>query len=203
MPASVYIIVPDYSSRSVQGIFVETARSIIQMDQNLDVLSFAATARGELSPLLPPWVPDWRSAKTATWHTMDRDVAAPWTGYNVPDVMTYVRFANHGSILEVLGIFVEQLVVGLPEETTPPLEGGFFRAFAFDPGHVVRTHQAVQPLDEIWIIPGVRLPVVLRPYAGYIDTSPAHMTFPAHYPNCLANEKNNSPLGKTRVSATV
>ncbi|VBB75514.1 Putative heterokaryon incompatibility protein [Podospora comata] len=55
-----YGIIPDYSpENTMERLLVDIATRIVLQDKTLDILSDASRVRGELSPRLPSWVPDW------------------------------------------------------------------------------------------------------------------------------------------------
>ncbi|KAK4201968.1 putative heterokaryon incompatibility protein [Triangularia verruculosa] len=55
-----YGILPDYSpENTMEKLLVDIATRVVLQDRTLDILSDACRVRGELSPSLPSWVPDW------------------------------------------------------------------------------------------------------------------------------------------------
>jgi hypothetical protein len=164
-------IVPDYGTKSVQDVFMETARGIIQHDNSLNILSHAAICRGEFSRLLPSWVPDWTSHEIATWFVPGNISKARDIWSMLPHVNHDLHVSNDGRVLETSGIFVEKLVLRFRKEAMGPLVGNLFAVFALDSSHVIRTHQAAQLLDEVWLLPDLRSPVVLRRGSRCVNSS--------------------------------
>ncbi|KAF2833812.1 hypothetical protein CC86DRAFT_462091 [Ophiobolus disseminans] len=140
-----YGILPDYGHKSIADVFTEAARCIMSFDKSIDVLFYAVSARGDLSPSLPSWVPD-STETSVTWRTTSDDLISPVSPYFF-DLEPDARFFDDG------------------KEAMPPIEGKVFALFAVsgsDSYYVARTSRAVQCGDEIWILPGCSFLVVLR-----------------------------------------
>jgi heterokaryon incompatibility protein (HET) len=67
-----YSVVPNYGpDNGLENVLIDVAISIIQVDQHMDILIYAAALAGSTARIVPSWTPDWtctnNDKKISTW----------------------------------------------------------------------------------------------------------------------------------------
>lgn len=176
-----YDITPDYgSTNTIVHALIDAARRIVKYEKSLGILGHAAQGRGTLGFYLPSWVPDWTST------LLDYDFAAYASTLEKKQqfendtkagtrtkpfdaakglTMGQIEFrddeANESNVdLKAKGILVD--ILDEPDEQ--PLEGfADLRSFRTIDGLLVIAPKSVILDDEVWVLHGSSMPVVLRP----------------------------------------
>ncbi|KAF2679913.1 hypothetical protein K458DRAFT_282360, partial [Lentithecium fluviatile CBS 122367] len=152
-----YGIVPDYdAANTAQRVFSETARRIILHEGNLSILSHAVLCRGDMGSTLPSWVPDWTSKDSVAKQQLRESLIRHGNFDASRGTRMDASFSGGCKVLEITGIFVDNIVdvrMDLSRSSTSK-------------GYRARTGPEVLPDDQIWILSGARLPLVLRSIQG-------------------------------------
>ncbi|GME44205.1 hypothetical protein K458DRAFT_282360 [Neofusicoccum parvum] len=157
-----YGITPDYKHKTAQDVFMELARQMILFDNNLSILSHAPAARGDLSPSMPSWVPDWTSKEPSDLRDSSEDLSRRGLFDASRGSDANATFLDGGRILEVTGTFVDVLSIKHIDELGTPLQRKLFSSFDTSRGYLVMTNAATMWNDEVWILNGAKCPFVLR-----------------------------------------
>jgi hypothetical protein len=170
-----YQIFPDYSDdMSASEVMIMTTRAIIEKEDSLGVLAQATRLVQRKNLDVPSWVADWSSTEAADMDFTDRQ---PHIWSIMPQESPQCAFETitdpndqiQAYCLRVYGTFITRIKVGLkswPEADFNSVEGWFGNALI-----------SITDGDEVWILQGLRVPIVLRPYCdGYRVVSCAFIT---------------------------
>ncbi|KAI5464955.1 heterokaryon incompatibility protein-domain-containing protein [Mariannaea sp. PMI_226] len=181
-----YGIIPNYSpANGISSVLIETTKKIILFEDSLDVLSHAVIPTSSPRRSLPSWVVDWTCKETSrtrnnhfgvdregTYNFLKNEIAAAtFRSITVPEE-PYRAVA-----LEVWGIFVDMLPVCFSFDFLDSPGGKpYGRSFQIE-GEVVSTGCQAQVYDQVWIVFGASMPLILRPASsGYILISCASLS---------------------------
>ncbi|KAF5587517.1 hypothetical protein FPANT_6862 [Fusarium pseudoanthophilum] len=161
-----YNIFPDYSNDlSASKVMVMTTRAIIEKEDSLDILAQATRLVQCKNLDVPSWVADWSSTEAAdmdfgetqahSWSLMPQE--SPRCAF---ETVTDTNDQTQAHVLRVYGKFTTRIKVGMktwPDADFNSAEGWFGNALI-----------SIADGDEIWILQGLRVPIILRPYRdGY------------------------------------
>ncbi|KAF5542939.1 hypothetical protein FNAPI_9827 [Fusarium napiforme] len=157
-----YNIFPDYSDDlSAREVMIMTTRAIIEKEDSLGILA-QATRLVQLKNLdVPSWVADWSSTEAAdmdfgenqahSWSLMPHE--SPQCAF---EAITDPNDQTQAYALRVYGTFITRIKVGIktwPDADFNNAEGWFGNALI-----------SIADGDEVWILQGLRVPIILRPY---------------------------------------
>ncbi|KAF2802761.1 uncharacterized protein BDZ99DRAFT_550666 [Mytilinidion resinicola] len=158
-----YGIVPNYtSSTSIVKLLTHTARRIIEVERNLDILSDAVRLRSATyGTQLPSWVPDWTIPEDNESRLFRQTINLPPDCQASKGAPPSFRFradddGSDGQVLEVQAVFIDSLTAVTRDDYQSWCE------FRTSKGRTIRTTSSADIGDEIWVICGVRFPFVLR-----------------------------------------
>lgn len=160
-----YGIIPDYSSKkSICNLLIEVAKSIIQFDDNLEILTHTSD-KGAFAGSLPSWVPDWTCKEEPAIrfnlkgeHTSSKDLCL--SGWEKAHASFEYPVSNgHCIALKAWGAFAGVLQT---EVARAPTTDDCLSAFHTSTGYQVLCTSHVQVLDELWVICGSQRPLILR-----------------------------------------
>ncbi|EWG42674.1 hypothetical protein FVEG_04426 [Fusarium verticillioides 7600] len=170
-----YNIFPDYSSGlSASEVMIMTTRAIIEKEDSLGVLAQATRLVQRKNLDVPSWVADWSSTEAADMDFTDRQPPiwsimpqeSPQCAF---ETITDPNDQMQAYCLRVYGTFFTRIKVGMkswPEADFNSVEGWVGNALI-----------SITDGDEVWILQGLRVPIVLRPYCdGYRVVSCAFIT---------------------------
>ncbi|PNP78030.1 hypothetical protein FNYG_08756 [Fusarium nygamai] len=170
-----YNIFPDYSNdMSASEVMIMTTRAIIEKEDSLGILAQATRLVQCKNLDVPSWVADWSSTEAAdmdfgdreahSWSLMPRE--SPQCAF---ETITDPNDQTQAYALRVYGTFITRIKVGMeswPDADFDSAEGWFGNALI-----------SITDGDEVWILQGLRVPIVLRPYRdGYRVVSCAFIT---------------------------
>jgi hypothetical protein len=160
-----YHIIPDYSSQnSPSDVLIETTKKIIQAEDSLDVLIQAAIPVASRRLALPSWVVDWTCRGRDDYFgkfSLKMRCGITHTSANasfreIIDSMNLHRTL----VIEVWGIHVDTIRSIIRNEP--------FGNFETPQGYGGNSLSSAERGDEIWILYGLRIPIILRPESnGY------------------------------------
>jgi hypothetical protein len=149
-------------------VLINTARKIVEWEKSLGILEHASQGR-EQAFFLPSWVPDWTSPEVdcglkkyvSSSHT--NDAVRPFNASKEERavVMFWQDRADETNLdLRVKGIFFDTL-----DEIREPLTGfpGLLSFLTLETQYHVIVPNTARMEDEIWVLYGASMPVVLRP----------------------------------------
>ncbi|KAF5575493.1 hypothetical protein FPCIR_13115 [Fusarium pseudocircinatum] len=170
-----YQIFPDYSNdMSASEVMIMTTRAIIEKEDNLGILAQATRLVQRKNLDVPSWVADWSSTEAADMDFVDRQdpiwslmpQESPQCAF---ETITDPNDQTQAYALRVYGTFITRIKVGMkswPDADFNSAEGWFGNALI-----------SITDGDEVWILQGLRVPIVLRPYRdGYRVVSCAFIT---------------------------
>ncbi|KAF5615393.1 uncharacterized protein FTJAE_13378 [Fusarium tjaetaba] len=161
-----YSIFPDYSKDlSASEVMIMTTRAIIEKEDSLGILAQATRLVQRKNLDVPSWVADWSSTEAAdmdfgesqahSWSLMPQE--SPRCAF---ETITDPNDQTQAHVLRVYGTFIARIKVGMktwPDADFDSAEGWFGNALI-----------SIADGDEIWILQGLRVPIILRPYRdGY------------------------------------
>jgi hypothetical protein len=169
-----YNITPNYTwAHTVVHVLIDTAQKIVQREEHLGILRHVYCGRDNLGTFLPTWVPDWTSKAVADplWmfiSSLDDDTAVvsfdASKGLSMGEPVFRTSAHNETNMdLKVRGFIVDTLeddlgsLVGYSSLHIWELTEADERAT-----QAITTAKALLD-DEIWVICGATLPVLLRP----------------------------------------
>ncbi|USP79427.1 hypothetical protein yc1106_06701 [Curvularia clavata] len=186
----------DYGA-GVSEVYQYTAKYIINRDRNLDILCILSTHRDKNSSDLPTWTPDWRVPVSsipmyANWDYVGYKFGAAgftnalWQNQDEVGILVAQGF--------LLSTITELVPLGITSIPHPPEEPAG-TAESFDPqehlrrmaltskGNSIVPSQA-EVGDEVWILWGCKLPIVLRTVgdAGCKEQSKYTVVGPCYIP---------------------
>lgn len=161
---------PDYRvENSVVEVLIDTTKSIILFEDSLEVLCHAVASLRDTSKSLPSWVVDWTCPELGKKRGHHYGKMAVMNGlkkmktncsfrdvYDTEGVKTSV-------ILEVWGIYVGTLLLQDPSKLDSLEQYALFPSFTVTGGHLVCTSSLAQCRDQLWILDGASVPLILRP----------------------------------------
>lgn len=162
---------------TIVHVLVQTTLSLIRQSGTLDVLHHAGQGRNRRGLFIPSWVVDWTSRLQPTVldeYAMEK-MEESWSSHGTDLVLgagTSGRFTfkpedvindAHNAALQVRGYHLGTLsrkhrpLTSNTELWASPLRGSDRTTTT------VVTLELARPRDEVWILPGAKMPVVLRP----------------------------------------
>ena len=190
----------DYSA-SISEVYQHTAKYFINRDENLDILCILPTHRDATSNDLPSWTPDWRVPLSSrplydNWDYISyKWGASGFTKTESQDQADPNRLAVKG--FEIARI--QQLLPLFPDNVPHPPEIPAGSAVRFEEGkHIRRFAQSTRGpsivpstavvSDAIWILYGCKMPIVLRPAAGTLNTIAFEVVGPCYVSTIMFGE---------------
>jgi hypothetical protein len=178
----------------VSEVYQQTAKYIINRDQNLDILCILATHRSpSTSSDLPSWVPDWR-IPTSTIPLYDqweyfsyKFGAAGFTKCRLQSSNDHGKLIVDGFCITHVGQLLQLSVLSVqhpPEQPTgsarhfDPEEDQRRMAMTEEGGAIVPS--AALMGDPIWILMGCKMPMVLRADDGEEGSDTFRVVGPCH-----------------------
>jgi hypothetical protein len=151
----------DYGERNtVQAVFTQLARSMIEKDESLDVLAHAHSGFSISNHLdlkhanekLPSWVPDWSTRNSSRW-SLRSAAGRLWKpesrwSFRLSDA----KFLDGGTTLEISGTYIDTMMTCRSNVRT--LSGL---------GYIVRSNGDGKVGDQLWKLQGSEWVVLLRP----------------------------------------
>ncbi|KFA75716.1 hypothetical protein S40288_04974 [Stachybotrys chartarum IBT 40288] len=178
-----YGIVPDYSAdNDIIDVLVKTTKSIILLENSLDVLLQAAAPVAKKRAMLPSWAVDWANKEPFSIRNNLFGGEAVTKLFSIKYHEPNVSFRTVKSqytprattALEVSGVFLATLTARTPFDLlnlVSPEEKKVYVTFKAGDYITSCTAQS-QPSDQLWIVHGVSLPLILRRAApGYVLVS--------------------------------
>lgn len=178
-----YRISPDYRvENSTMQVLIDTTKNIILFEDSLEVLCHAVASQRDTSRSLPSWVVDWTCSEFGK--TRDNHFGGKFSNYisGLKKMKTNCSFRDvydsegvkSSVILEVWGFHVDTLLVQIISNLDSPEERALFSTFETAGGHSACTSSLVQCRDQLWILDGATVPLILRPQEnGYLVISSA------------------------------
>lgn len=164
-----YGIVPDYTNgNTVVHVMIDAAQKIIQHEDSLAILQYTGQGREHLGHFLPSWVPDWSS------RYVDCGLKN-YTSTLVPDpkqrkfdaakgIPASARFKEDSTDSSNLDLNVKGVLCGMLDEVKGPVpEFPDLRMFSTSDGQKIITSTTALLDDEVWVLHGASMPVLLRP----------------------------------------
>ncbi|KAH7177277.1 heterokaryon incompatibility protein-domain-containing protein [Fusarium sp. MPI-SDFR-AT-0072] len=172
-----YQILPDYShDMTVAKVMIMTTKAIIENEDSLGILVQAATLVRSRNLDVPSWVVDWSSTEASDirnnhfgnrhFHRISRIPHEP------PEptfqIVRNITDETQAHILRVYGTFITKVRLNSREWPF----AGFYSAQGWKGGALI----SITDGDEVWILYGLRVHIVLRPYRdGYKVVSSAFL----------------------------
>ncbi|KAH7250326.1 heterokaryon incompatibility protein-domain-containing protein [Fusarium redolens] len=169
-----YQIFPDYShDMSASEVMITTTKAIIEKEDSLRILIEATTLVRSKNLDLPSWVVDWTSTEASDirnnhfgnrffHHNSCIPHESPESTFETVKNKIHQTQAH---LLRVYGTFITKIWL---------VEKGPFAAFYGAQGWQGSALVSITDGDEVWILYGLRVPMVLRPYRdGYQVVSSA------------------------------
>jgi hypothetical protein len=166
----VYWIVLDYSSsNSITHVLIQVAKSILDCEPDLGMLSYAlATSKAARNAGLPKWVPDWLVLEPGTPQihpsisptVLDKDVRCQFADTETPGI---------GMSIRVLGCRLMLLAKAELQKDQPTLILNVFHALVprefstSSEGYVALASPEAQAGDDLWLLNHGLEIYVLRP----------------------------------------
>jgi hypothetical protein len=169
----VYGILPDYS-HPLARVLTETTMKIIDVENSLDVLCHAAASRPRQKSIVPSWVVDWTCEELSNdirENHCGTEQCHEWSG--LPRNKAYTSFFTLETpavclrALQVRGVFIDGLVTELISDLDSAAQRALFRSFKSSKGIMVLCSSLVQHGDELWVLDGCGVPLILRVQEGY------------------------------------
>lgn len=162
-----YHIFPDYSpENTLSKLLIDTTKSIIRTEDSLEVLIQAAAYTVPRDPLTPSWVVDWTREELSK-SDEDPNTEASKLRIGIPTTRAEASFrrvdSDNRSAIEALEVW--GLCVGRIKSVRVSESSVIFKTYT---GLEGRATLNAECLNEVWILRGLRMPMILRPYIdGY------------------------------------
>jgi hypothetical protein len=158
-----YAIKVDYSDQhSAVAVFTETARRLIEINDNLSILSHVDMRDNDQLDY-PSWVPDWSSSRWWAWRLALEDIARV---IEVDDDESRrganARFLDDGRTLEVSGIYVDTIEDWAATPSYKRSKRFPLRLSQGKRGAYIWSTTNASIGDQLWILHGTETPVLLR-----------------------------------------
>ncbi|SCO82482.1 uncharacterized protein FRV6_06695 [Fusarium oxysporum] len=173
-----YQIFPDYSyDMTAAQVMITTTQAIIERENSLYILTQATTLVRSRNLAVPSWVVDWTSTEASDIrdnHPGNRlFYRLSWIPQESPEhtfeTITDTFQQTQAHILRVYGKFITKIWL----DTKKWPFAGFYSA----QGWQGQALASITDRDELWILHGLRVPIILRPYRdGYQVVSCAFLT---------------------------
>ncbi|KFY66496.1 hypothetical protein V496_02038 [Pseudogymnoascus sp. VKM F-4515 (FW-2607)] len=178
-----YRITPDYHvDNSTTQVLIDTTKNIILFEDSLEVLCHAVASQRDTSRNLPSWVVDWTcpelgrkrdkhfGGKLSNHISGIKKMKANCSFYDVYSL----KGVRSSMILEVWGFHIDTLRVQIISNLDSLEDRTLYSAFETARGHTACTSSLVQCRDQLWILEGATVPLILRPQEnGYLVISSA------------------------------
>ncbi|KAM5388284.1 hypothetical protein ACJA88_000148 [Fusarium oxysporum] len=172
-----YQIFPDYSyDMTAAQVMIMTTKAIIDKEDSLDILVQATTLVRSKNLEVPSWVVDWSSTEASDIRNNHFGKRLLYRLSRIPqespehtfETITDTFQQTQAHILRVYGTFITKIWL----ET----RGWPFADFIAPRGWQGGALASITDGDELWILHGLRVPIVLRPYRdGYQVVSSAFL----------------------------
>ena len=181
LPKNTFPITPDYtSSNTVVHVLLETAQKIIEQEKTLDILRHVHRGRDGLGTFLPSWVPDWTSRavmkeEDELWgyiSSLGKEKVDPalFNASNGTEITP--EFRTHGGDETRVDLKVGGRMVYVLDEDEGDIAGfeGLGKWGLVPGGEGVGVQEGEYAVtlgmasldDEVWVLEGAKLPVLLR-----------------------------------------
>ncbi|EXK46140.1 hypothetical protein FOMG_04352 [Fusarium oxysporum f. sp. melonis 26406] len=173
-----YQISPDYShDMTAAQVMIMTTKAIIEKENSLYIIVQATTLVRSRNLDVPSWVVDWTSTEASDIRDNHPGnklfYRLSWIPQESPEytfeTITDTIQQTQAHILRVYGTFITKIWL----EPRKGLFAGFYTAQGWQGGAL----SSITDRDELWILHGLRVPIILRPYRdGYQVVSCAFLT---------------------------
>lgn len=166
-----YGLLPDYS-QSLDRVLLETTVKILEREDSLDILCFAIASQRSGTSHLPSWVVDWtckeNSNKVRGCHyskgPFNDDTDFPRTNAGI-SIRSRIVGLEHATILQVSGVRIDKLVKQASNRWLVAKQQEQNCTFKTSQGVMLGCSNMLARIDdEVWIVRGSGVPLVLRPH---------------------------------------